>query len=83
VPPNEVRADRETVTMIAFIKPPEPSSRSPALERVHRLLAATLLTPLSDTAQAAPLAGWKAWLLTGWLTMVALWSIVHALDYLF
>ncbi len=69
--------------MIAFIRPPEQSSRSPALERVHHLLATTLLAPLSDTAQAVPLARWKAWLLTAWLTMVALWSIVHAVDYLF
>jgi hypothetical protein len=69
--------------MIAFIRPPEKSSRTPALERVHRLLAATLLAPPSDLALAAPIVGWKAWLLAGWLMMVAWWSVVRALGCLF
>jgi hypothetical protein len=69
--------------MIAFIRPPEPSSRSPALERVHRLVAATLLTAPTDPAQAAPIVVWKAWLLAGWLAMVALWSVAHTLHCLF
>lgn len=69
--------------MIAFIRPPEPSNRSPALQRVHRLLANTLLSPPSDLAQAAPIVGWKAWLLVGWLLLVAWWSVVRVIGCLF
>jgi hypothetical protein len=83
VPPDELRADRKTITMIAFIRPPEESHRSPALERVHRLLASTLLSPFYDPAHASPIVAWKAWLLAGWLTMVVLWSVAHAIDCLF
>lgn len=66
--------------MIAFIQSPEKKSRSPALQRVHRLLVATLLPRQSDPSRSAPpVTGWKAWLLVGWLTIVALWSVTHAI----
>jgi hypothetical protein len=68
--------------MIAFFQPPESPRRSPALQRVHRLLAATLLRS-SDLPQATPIAGWKAWLLVAWLTMVAWWSVVRVIGCLF
>ncbi len=70
--------------MIAFIQPPEKSRRPPRLQRVHRLLAATLLpSRYVHSDSAPPIAGWKAWLLAGWLTIVALWGIGHAIRTLF
>jgi hypothetical protein len=80
VPPDKSRVGTETCTMIAFIQPPEKKSRPPALQRVHRLLVATLLPRQSDPSHSAPpVAGWKAWLLVGWVTIVALWSFTHVI----
>ena len=63
--------------MIAFIEPPEKPRRSPTLERVHHLLAATLLPAAEGGDSIRPVAGWKVWLLAGWLTAAALWSVVY------
>ncbi|MEN6407626.1 MAG: hypothetical protein ABFC77_14285 [Thermoguttaceae bacterium] len=64
--------------MIAFIRPPERSSRSRGLRRVHRVLAEALLPPEPDPIEPAPpLVGWKAWLLAGWLSAAALLGVVH------
>ena len=68
--------------MIAFIKPPEKSSRSPRLRHVHQLLAEQLLSPSDDSDFAPPIAGWKAWLFAGWLAIASLWGIGHTVSIL-
>jgi hypothetical protein len=68
--------------MIAFIKPPEKSSRSPRLHHVHHLLAETLLSASDAANSAPPIARWKAWLFVGWLAMAALWGIGHTIGML-
>jgi hypothetical protein len=65
--------------MIAFIQPPEESSRSPGVRHVHRLLAETLLSDVDRSDSAPPIAAWKAWLLAGWLAIAALWGVAHAI----
>ncbi|MCE5301901.1 MAG: hypothetical protein LLF97_02190 [Planctomycetaceae bacterium] len=66
--------------MIAFIRPPERSSRSRRLRRVHRVLAETLLPPEPEPFEPGPpLVGWKAWLVVGWLSAAALLGVVHSI----
>lgn len=66
--------------MIAFIKPPKETRRSPRLRHVHRLLADTLLSPCDDSDSLPPIARWKAWLFVGWLAIAALWGIGHTVS---
>lgn len=68
--------------MIAFIKPPEKTSRSPRLRHVHHLLADALLSQPDDSDSAPPIARWKAWLFVGWLALAALWGIGHTVSIL-
>ena len=70
--------------MIAFIRPPEQSSRSSGLQRARGLLATTLLPHESRHSDSTPpIARWKAWLFAGWLVAIAAWGIVWTLGVLF
>jgi hypothetical protein len=69
--------------MIAFIKPPEESTKSPARRRTRRLLADTLLPRRSGRPDSTPpIAAWKAWLFVGWLALAAVWGMVHTVSIL-
>jgi hypothetical protein len=69
--------------MIAFIREPEKPPTLPAVRRVHRLLASTLLATRSAAAGNTPPAiAWRAWLFTAWVTAVAAWCVVHVIRYL-
>lgn len=63
--------------MIAFIREPEPPPKLPAVRRLRRLLASTLLVAnRENTRDALPPAAWKAWLFTAWVVGCAVWCIV-------
>ncbi len=64
--------------MIAFIHEPEKPPTLPAVRRVRRLLASTLLAGNSTASGSAPpTTAWRAWLFTAWVTAVAVWCVAH------
>ena len=66
--------------MIAPLKEKPRLTRSPALRRAHRLLAATFFRdPSEGTEAAGPIPAWKAWAFAAWLVATTLLYLAHML----
>jgi hypothetical protein len=69
--------------MAAFTRFGKELTRTRRLQDVRNLLAATLLPRRSCHSDCAPpIAGWKVWLFTGWLVIVAIWGVVRVVGIL-
>jgi hypothetical protein len=61
--------------MVAFTEPPWESSRTAEFHHAHQVLADMMSLEAEPSEFFPPIAGWKAWLLVGWMLAVTLWGI--------